>query len=330
MFRLFFLFFSLSLSLFAKEPIELIFSHNAKVESPKGKASLYFKKRVEELTKGRVVVKIYANSELYKDSNVLSALKIDKVHIACPSFSKFLKELPILNIFELPFLFENLTHVYKVMNSEVGEEISRRAFEKGYVVLNFWDKGFKQFTSSKKAIIYPSDLYKQKIRIRGLRVLNIIFRAFKAYPKVLAYRRVYSKLKSKEIDAEENTITEIYRMRFYKEQKYLTISNHGYLGYMVVMSKRFWLTLPKDIQEALFIAMKEATLKERLYAKNEEIIDLKRIKNFAKFGTLSIIEGLTDKQRDKWLVESKKLIYPLFYDKDSIGKKYIDKVLELR
>jgi len=317
----------------------LIISHNASPDSPKGKALIFFKNRVEELTENKIQVLLYSKSTYFKDSEVLKALKLDKVQIACPSFSKFLTDIPQLNIFELPFLFDNYTHIYKTFDSIVGETIREKASENGYIVLNFWDKGFKQLTTSrKKPIIYPSDIRGQSIRIRALKVLEDTFNILRAKPKILPFNTVNKLLKkamenrkkNNIIDGQENTISEIYKNEFYKNQSYLTISNHGYLGYLVVINKKYWTFLPQNIKNAIIRAMNEATIQERFETKKLEDFHLKKIKLYAKKnGKFSIINSLSDEQKLQWYSIVKE-IYPKYYNKDKIGYKLITKAQTLK
>jgi len=296
---------------------------------------------VEELSDNKIKVSIYSKSEYFKDSEVLKALKLNKVQIASPSFSKFLFDIPQLNIFELPFLFDSYDHIYKTFDSIVGKTIKEKASKNGYIVLNFWDKGFKQLTTSKKnkPIIYPIDIKGQSIRIRALPVLEDTFNVLKAKPKILSFNSVNKLLKKAMknrkkrknlIDGQENTITEIYKNNFYKNQSYLTISNHGYLGYLVVINKKYWLSLPEYLKNIIKKAMNEATIHQRFETKKLEMINLEKIKIYAKkFDNFSIIQELTKEQRLKWF-NAVKEIYPRYYDEKKIGYKLITKAYMLK
>ena len=296
---------------------------------------------MEELSDNKIKVSIYSKSEYFKDSEVLKALKLNKVQIASPSFSKFLFDIPQLNIFELPFLFDSYDHIYKTFDSIVGKTIKEKASKNGYIVLNFWDKGFKQLTTSKKnkPIIYPIDIKGQSIRIRALPVLEDTFNVLKAKPKILSFNSVNKLLKKAMknrkkrknlIDGQENTITEIYKNNFYKNQSYLTISNHGYLGYLVVINKKYWLSLPEYLKNIIKKAMNEATIHQRFETKKLEMINLEKIKIYAKkFDNFSIIQELTKEQRLKWF-NAVKEIYPRYYDEKKIGYKLITKAYMLK
>jgi len=301
----------------------LKFSHVVSENTPKGQAAKFFEKRLEELSKGRIDVQVYPNSQLYKDKAVLKAIKLDSVQMACPSFSKFTKTVPQLALFDLPFLFKDMNHVHKVQDGEVGQKLKDLVAAKGFVVLDYWDNAFKQLTSAKKALLMPEDAKGQKFRIMSSKVLEAQFKAVGANPQVMPFSEVYSALQQGVIDGQENTNSNIYTKKFYEVQKYMTLSNHGYLGYLVVMSKKFYNSLPKDLQEDVKQAMKEATAKERELASQLDKEQFNKIKEYAdKSGKLKIYK-LDDKQKAAWRAAMEK-IYPEFYDKDKIGKDLIE------
>ncbi|WP_321470529.1 TRAP transporter substrate-binding protein [Halarcobacter sp.] len=300
----------------------LKFSHVVSPNTPKGKAASYFEKRLEELTKGRIDVQVYPSSQLYKDNAVLKALKLDSVQMAAPSFSKFGKIVPQLALFDLPFLFKDMAHLHRVQDGAVGQKLKDMVNSKGYIALNFWDNHFKQLSSSKKPLILPEDAKGQKFRIMSSKVLEEQFKAVGANPQMMPFSEVYSGLQQGVIDGQENTNSNIYTKKFHEVQKYLTVTNHGYLGYLVVMSEKFWNSLPKELQNDVIQAMNEATVKEREYAEELNTKQFNLIKEYAKqTGKLEII-NLTKEQKDAWRTAVSK-IYPDFYDKDKIGEDLI-------
>ncbi|RXK07158.1 TRAP transporter substrate-binding protein [Halarcobacter bivalviorum] len=306
----------------AAEKFVLKFSHVVSPNTPKGKAADYFEKRLEELSEGRIDVQVYPSSQLYKDNAVLKALKLDSVQMAAPSFSKFGKIVPQLALFDLPFLFKDVDHLHRVQDGEVGQKLKDMVTEKGYVALAFWDNGFKQLSSSKKPLILPEDAEGQKFRIMSSKVLEAQFHAVGGNPQMMPFSEVYSGLQQGVIDAAENPISNIYTKKFHEVQKYLTISDHGYLGYLVVMSQKFWNSLPADLQEDVKQAMKDATDKEREFAAQLNNEQFELIKEYAdKTGKLEII-NLNEEQKDAWRNAVSK-IYPEFYDADNIGEDLI-------
>lgn len=310
----------------AKKTYSLKFSHVVSPNTPKGKAADFFEKKLEELTDGQIDVQVYPSSQLYKDNAVLKALKLDSVQMAAPSFSKFGKIVPQLALFDLPFLFTDIDQLHRVQDGQVGEELKGMVTAKGYKALSFWDNHFKQLSSSKKPLIMPADAVGQKFRIMSSKVLEAQFHAVGANPQMMPFSEVYSGLQQGVIDGQENTNSNIFTKKFHEVQKYLTVTNHGYLGYLVVMSEKFWNSLTPDLQAKVEQAMKEATIKEREYAEELNTKQFNEIKAYAeKTGKLEIFT-LTDDQRNAWKQAVSK-IYPEFYDTDVIGEKLINAAL---
>jgi C4-dicarboxylate-binding protein DctP len=301
------------------------FSHVVSPNTPKGKAAEYFAKRVKELSHGKIDVKVYPNAQLCGDKVVLRKMKFGAVQMAAPSFSKFTGFVPQLALFDLPFLFNDDNHLHKVLDGEVGQKLLKMVDKKGYVALAYWDNGFKQLSDNKRPLIKPSDAKGLKFRVMSSKVLMAQFKALGATPVALPFSEVYSALQQGVVDGQENTISNIYTKKFYEVQKYMTISNHGYLGYMVVVSKKFWNKLPNDLKAVVKEAMKEATQKERVWAKQLNDSQFAKIKEYAdETGKLEIIK-LTKEQRQAW-VKKLRSIYPEFYN--TIGKDLIQKAIK--
>jgi len=158
------------------------------------------------------------------------------------------------------------------------------------------------------------------------KVLEAQFHAVGANPQMMPFSEVYSGLQQGVIDAAENPISNIYTKKFHEVQKYLSISDHGYLGYLVVMSKKFWNSLPADLQANVTQAMNEATEKERELALELNMKQLDLIKDYAKKTGKIEIFNLSDEQKEAWRNEVSK-IYPDFYSDRKIGKDLIEKTI---
>jgi len=313
----------------AAQTYVLKFSHVVSENTPKGKAAVFFEKRLEELSDGAIDVQVYPSKQLYNDKAVLKALSLDSVQMAAPSFSKFGKIVPQLALFDLPFLFKDIDHLHRVQDSEVGTKLKEMVTKKGYIALNFWDNHFKQLSSSKKALITPEDAKGQKFRIMSSKVLEAQFQAVSANPQMMPFSEVYSALQQGVIDGQENTNSNIYTKKFYEVQTDLTVTNHGYLGYLVVMSEKFWNSLPANLQENVTQAMNEATDKEREYAEELNTKQFNLIKEYAdKTGKLKI-HNLSASQIQAWR-DAVSPIYSKFYDDDKIGKDLIEATINTK
>jgi len=303
-------------------------SHVSNSNTPKGMAADFLKNRIEELTGGKIEVQVFSSSQLYGDADEMKALAMNNVQLIIPTLAKFSSLVPQTQLFDLPFLFRDKEHAYKVMDGEVGAVIkSYIDAKKQMKAFDYWDGGFKHFSSSKKAIINPQDLKGQKIRIQSSKVLEEQMKTVGGSPQILPASEVYSALQQGVVDGEEGPLQNIYTKKYYEAQTSLTISNHGYMGYLVVMNQKFWDSLPKDLQDKVSQAMKEATQYERKIIKEEEIKIIEILKKYAKESKRLEIYELKPEQTAKWREVMEK-IYPKFYS--VIGEDLIKKAIETK
>ena len=253
----------------AAEPIVIKFSHVVAPNTPKGRAADHFKKLAEERTKGRVKVEVYPNSQLYKDREEMEALQLGAVQMLAPSLAKF-GPLGVrsFELFDLPYIFPNKETLYRVMDGDIGKRLFTLLNAKGITGLAFWDNGFKQM-SANKPVRDVEDFKGLKMRIQSSKVLEAQMKALGANPQVMAFSEVYSALQQGVVDGTENPMSNLYTQKMHEVQKHLTISDHGYLGYAVIVNKAFWDGLPADIRATLEQAMKESTEFERGIAQRD-------------------------------------------------------------
>jgi C4-dicarboxylate-binding protein DctP len=243
----------------AQAPIVIKFSHVVASDTPKGKAAEKFKELAEKYTAGKVKVEIYPNSTLYKDKEELEALQLGAVQMLAPSNSKFgpigVKEF---EVFDLPYILPDLATLRKVTDGPLGARLLKLLDSKGMTGLAYWDNGFKEMSANKK-LVTPADYKGVKFRIQSSKVLEAQFRALGSIPQVMAFGEVYQALQTGVVDGQENTWSNIYTQKMHEVQKYATVTNHGYIGYVVVVNKKFWDGLPGEVRGELDKAMKEAT-----------------------------------------------------------------------
>jgi C4-dicarboxylate-binding protein DctP len=264
------------------DPIVIKFSHVVANDTPKGKAADFFAKRAAELTKNKVKVEVYPNSALYKDKEELEALQIGAVQMLAPALSKFgplgVKEF---EVFDFPFIFDDYAELHKVTQGPIGASLLAKLEPKGIKGLAYWDNGFKSF-SANTPIKTPADLKGKKMRIQSSKVLEEEMRSVGAMPQVMAFSEVYQALSTGVVDGTENPISNLYTQKMHEVQKYLTLTNHGYLGYAVIVNKKFWEGLPPDVRGQLEQAMKEATVYANQIAQEENDKALDAVKKSGK------------------------------------------------
>ncbi len=303
----------------AQQPIVIKFSHVVALDTPKGLAAEYFKKLAEERTKGRVKVEVYPNSQLYKDKEELEALQIGAVQMLAPSMAKFgpmgLREF---EAFDLPYLFDDYKELHRVTQGPIGQIFLKKLDSKGIVGLAFWDNGFKVM-SANKPLRKPEDFKGLKMRIQSSKVLDSQMRALGAIPQVMAFSEVYQALQTGVVDGTENPVSNLYTQKMNEVQKYLTVSNHGYLGYTLIANKKFWDGLPADIRTTLEGAVKDATKYANDLAQKKNDEDLESVR---KTGKTQIIT-LTPQEKLEW----KKALVKVHREQESkIGKELLQSI----
>jgi C4-dicarboxylate-binding protein DctP len=271
-----------SLVALAQAPIVIKFSHVVAVDTPKGKAAEFFAKKAAELTKGKAKVEVYANSALYKDKDEMEALQLGAVQMLAPSLAKFgplgVKEF---EAFDFPYIFDDTADLHKITQGPIGASMLAKLEPKGIKGLAFWDNGFKSF-SANTPIKTPADLTGKKMRIQSSKVLEEQIRSVGGLPQVMAFSEVYQALQTGVVDGTENPISNLFTQKMHEVQKHLTLTNHGYLGYAVIVNKKFWEGLPADVRGQLEQAMKESTVYANKIAQEENDMALEGVKKSGK------------------------------------------------
>src|SRR5579864_8767001 len=305
----------------AQSPIVIKFSHVVASDTPKGKAAEKFKELAEKYSNGKVKVEVYPNSTLYKDKEELEALQLGAVQMLAPSNSKFgpigVREF---EVFDLPYILPDLATLRKVTDGPLGARLLKLLEPKGMIGLAYWDNGFKQMSANKK-LIAPSDYKGLKFRIQSSKVLEAQFRELGAIPQVMAFSEVYQALQTGVVDGQENTWSNMYTQKMHEVQKYATVTNHGYIGYVVVVNKKFWDGLPPDIRDELTKAMKEATDFGNGQSAKENQEALEAIKKAGKTEILALTPDQDEAMR--------KAMMPVYKDVASrVGQPLIDEFLK--
>jgi C4-dicarboxylate-binding protein DctP len=305
----------------AQSRIVIRFSHVVAPDTPKGKAAEFFAERAAQLTQGVVKVEVYANSSLYRDKEEMEALQLGMVQMLAPSLAK-LSPLGVkeFELFDLPYIFDSTAQLHKVTQGPIGASLLTRLEPKGIKGLAFWDNGLKSF-SANRPLRTPADFNDLKLRIQPSKVLESQTRALGAIPLVTAFSDVYQALRTGVVDGTENPHSNFYTQEMHEVQEHMTLTEHGYLGYVVIANKRFWDGLPTGIRYRLEQAMREATTYANRIAQEENDKALARIRASGK----TTVHMLTPDERAEFkraLVKTHQEMAP------RIGKKIIDAIYQ--
>jgi C4-dicarboxylate-binding protein DctP len=297
-------------------PIVIKFSHVVAENTPKGKAANHFKALVEERLAGKVVVEVYPNSQLFGDDNELQAMLLGDVQLVAPSLSKFGRYTNQVEVFDLPFLFQDLTAVDRFQQSPKGQELLMSMQGKGLIGLGYLHNGMKQLSAT-KPLRTPTDAKGLKFRIQTSDVLAEQFLAVGGIPLKKAFSEVFTLLQTRAIDGAENPWSNIYSKKFHEVQPYISETDHGILDYMVVTSTEFWTGLPDDIRKEVKKALDESIALGNRVALEKALGDRQRIIDSGRSQVISI----TAEERAQW-VEAMKPVWKKFESK--IGADLIE------
>ncbi|MGL4894098.1 TRAP transporter substrate-binding protein [Shewanella sp.] len=307
--------FATSVTAFAA-PVEIKFSHVVAENTPKGQMALKFKELVEQRLPGEYKVSVYPNSQLFGDNNELAALLLNDVQLVAPSLSKFERYTKRLQVFDLPFLFNDMAAVNRFQQGEAGQKLLDSMNRKGIVGLGYLHNGMKQFTAN-TPLKQPTDAKGLKFRVMASDVLAAQFDAVGAIPVKKPFSEVFTLLQTRAIDGQENTWSNTYSQKFYEVQSHITESNHGVLDYMVVTSDTFWKSLPEDKRKIIKGALDESIALGNKIAAEKDNEDKQLILN----SKLSQLVTLSPAERQQW-VDVMKPVWTKF--EDQVGKEVIE------
>ena len=258
------------------ERIVLKFPHIVAPGTPKGQGAERLRELIEERLGDRVVMEVYPSAQLMNEDDAIEMLAFGEVQMIAPSLSKFDRLTRKFQVFDLPFLFADLDEVEAFQQSPVGQRLLGELSHKGFLGLAYWHNGMKQF-GGPRPMARPEDAAGMKFRIMESDVLEAQILAMGANPQKMAFSEVYQALQTGAIDAQENTWSNNYSQKFFEVQPYYTESNHGYLGYLVVVNPGYWNRLPPDIRETLEEIVAEVTAEVNANSTTFNTLDRARI-----------------------------------------------------
>ena len=280
----------------AEAPITLKFCAPPLSEAPRARAAERFRQLAEERTQGRVRVELYPGSTLYAPKDQLEALQLGAVQMVAISLHNLAAlGLRDFEAFELPYLFDSYEALHRVTDGPVGTALLAKLREKGIHGLGFWDIGFKQLTAN-RPLHGPEDARGLTIRTSYSRISDREVRALGATPQPTTFADIREGVGAGTLDGTELTaqLVEIHQVD--EVQKYMTLSNHGYMGSALVVNRRFWERLPANVRSALEDAARDATAFNNEAARRAEV---DAMRSLAARGRIRLI-ALSAGERRRW------------------------------
>jgi len=187
--------------------------------------------------------------------------------------------VPEFQIVEMPFIFRDRTHAYKVLDGSVAAELGALAEKKGIKVLGYWEVGFRNMTNNKRPIVVPKDMQGLKIRVQQSKVYIEMMKALGAIGTPIAFTELYSALQQGVVDGQENPIATIRSMNYFEVQKHLSLTFHTYTPGAVMISPKLWNSLSNDQKSILQKSVDESKQFQRKAVTDKEADDLAFLKS---------------------------------------------------
>lgn len=254
------------------QTVTLRAAHTAAATEPFQIGLQSFADTVEKATGGSIKVEIFPNAQLGDEGSVLKSVQSGGIALAPPSNSPLAEFVPELHLFDLPFLFRDRDHAYKVADGPIGQELAKPAAAKGFILLGFFEAGVRNVLNSVKPINSLDDFKNMKIRVIPSSINLDTFRALGANPVPIQYSQLYVALQNKTVDAAEAANSNYEAKKFYEVAPHYALVEWQILLAPLVMSKRVYDGLTPQQQEAVRTAAQTSVKAEReAYIASDEV-----------------------------------------------------------
>jgi tripartite ATP-independent transporter DctP family solute receptor len=245
------------------KPRLIRFGYGLNEQSNQGRAAKVLADEVEKLSGGKMKLRTVGAAALGSDVQMQQALIGGAQEMMVGSTATLVGITKEMALWDTPFLFNNTKEADAILDGPIGDKVRAKLEEKGLVGLVYWENGFRNLTNSKKTVAKLEDLSGIKLRVMQNPVFLDSFKSLGANAVPLPFSELFSALETRAVDGQENPFNTILSSRFYEIQKYLTVSNHVYSPWIVLVSKKFWDGLSKDEKDVLMKAAKTSRDFER-------------------------------------------------------------------
>ena len=245
------------------KPRLIRFGYGLNEVSNQGRAVKFFAEQVEKASGGRMKVRAIGAAALGPDTQMQQALIGGAQEMMVGSTATLVGITREMALWDTPFLFNNDREADAVLDGPIGTKVMDKLQEKGLVGLAYWENGFRNLTNSKRPVNRLEDLDGIKLRVMQNEVYLESFKLMGANAIPLPFSELFSALETKTVDGQENPYNTILSSKFYEVQKYLSVTNHVYSPWIMLVSKKWWDQLSKDEQRVLLEAAKASRDYER-------------------------------------------------------------------
>jgi TRAP-type transport system periplasmic protein len=236
------------------KPRLIRFGYGLNENSNQGRAAKVFADNVEKASGGKMKVRAVGAAALGPDVQMQQALIGGAQEMMVGSTATLVGITKEMALWDTPFLVSNTKEADALLDGPVGAKVMAKLQEKGLIGLVYWENGFRNLTNSKRPVTKAEDLDGIKLRVMQNNVFLDSFKTLGANAVPMAFSELFSALETKTVDGQENPYNTILSSKFYEVQKYLSVTNHVYSPWIVLVSKKWWDGLSKDEQKVLLDA----------------------------------------------------------------------------
>jgi TRAP-type transport system periplasmic protein len=251
------------------KPRLIRFGYGLNEQSNQGRAAKVFADAVEKASGGKMKVRAIGAAALGPDVQMQQALIGGAQEMMVGSTATLVGITKEMALWDTPFLFNTAKEADAVLDGPIGQKVMDKLQEKGLVGLAYWENGFRNLTNTKRPVTKLEDLDGIKLRVMQNNVYLDSFKILGANAVPLPFSELFSALETKAVDGQENPFNTILSSKFYEVQKYLSVTNHVYSPWIVLVSKKWWDGLSKDEQKVLLDAAKASRDFERKDTREE-------------------------------------------------------------
>ena len=235
---------------------------------------------VERNSGGKMKIEVFPDAQLGGERDLAEGTRLGTVDMAVSAAGSVLPLwVPEFQVVEMPFIFRDRPHTYKVLDGPVGAELNGLADKKGIKVLGYWEVGFRNMTNNKRPIVTPKDMQGLKIRVQQSKVYIEMMKSLAAIGTPIAFTELYSALQQGVVDGQENPIATIRSMNYFEVQKYLSLTFHTYTPGAVMISQKIWNSLTEEQKQILQKSVDESKHFQRKTVADKEGDDLAFLKS---------------------------------------------------
>ncbi len=238
--------------------------------TPETRGSQKLADLVKQKSKGTLLIEVFENARLGAMKERGDGMRMGAVDMGTSSVGFLASYVPILGIFDLPYVYKDKEHELRVFDSEIGREVDEKLQAHGLRVVCYFDAGARHITNNRQPINSPADLKGLRIRVPQTDASREGFKLLGATPTPMAFGDVYTALKQNVVEGQENPVALVFHNRFYEVQKYLSLTYHQYFIQVLTISEKTWRKLSGEHQRILLEAAKEAQVFQRSLETMEE------------------------------------------------------------